>query len=331
MKDHLESSCPEKIVPCSQVENGCMWKGQRVSLKAHVDNCPYESIKGFFVLHNTKMMQLSKDNERLRRRSDELEGVVRILRQELECAKIALGPWYRLVYPVRPPVTASYDQYLNDEGAVTVPGQMLLGGMHPTTDGTSHPELRVESVGAETFDFPHPFSFIGQTQNHIPNIYATDNASETTIVTNTEHGSNPSTHTSSHAVDSHDLGGGAMSGNDSSGSGSSNGLGTIQNATGFVLSPETSDPQATSATPPTTLFSDHFPSENQVLSDEGHVSPSQPQGWHYTPSPNSMPSGPIPSIHLPVSISALVIRQQLQSTDHIHEMGSEPAADLCIY
>ena len=329
MKDHLESSCPERVVPCNQAENGCTWKGRRVSLKVHIDNCPYESIKGFFDLHNAKMSQLSKDNERLRRRSDELEGVVRILRQELEWAKIALGPWYRPVYPERPPVTTNYDQY-PDEGICTGPGPSrvgptLLGGMHPTTGGTFHPEPRVENVGAETFDLSDPFPFISQMQSHIPNIYATNNASPTTIVASTESSSNLSTYTSSHAVesgDNHDLGEDAISGNGSSGSGSSNGLGSIQNATGFVLSRETSNLQPTSATPPTAHFSDHFPSENQVVFEE-HGSPSQPQGWEYTPSPNSMSSNPGLSIHSPVSISAFAIRNRGFSCNPLitHEMG----------
>src|SRR5882757_2246656 len=32
LKDHLSNSCPEKMVPCVQTENGCTWKGRRASL-----------------------------------------------------------------------------------------------------------------------------------------------------------------------------------------------------------------------------------------------------------------------------------------------------------
>src|SRR5579872_5683954 len=131
MKEHLASSCLEKIIRCSQADNGCTWKGRKLSLEAHVDKCPYESIKGFFVIHNAKVVQLSRDNERMRRRASELEGTVRILRQELEWTKIALRPWFRPAYPERPSTTSGCIRYPSDEGANTRPPPSRVGPMPP--------------------------------------------------------------------------------------------------------------------------------------------------------------------------------------------------------
>jgi hypothetical protein len=196
MKDHLANSCLERIVSCRQAGNGCAWKGRMVSLETHVDKCPYESIKGFFAIHSTQMAQLSKENERLRRRTDELEGKIRILRQELEWAKLALGPWYRPVYPERPPMSANCTQCPDDEGASAEPGlsqvgPVLLQDVDPT-GGTSLPEPRVENGATEVFDFFDPFSFISQRQDRVSSIYATSNAPTTASATNTDTNNNSS-------------------------------------------------------------------------------------------------------------------------------------------
>lgn len=309
-KNHLANFCPEKIVSCGQAENGCSWKSRRLSLKTHVEQCPYESIKGFFAIHNTKMAQLSKDNERLWRRTEELGGVVRILKQELGWAKLALGPWYRPVYTERPLLTTNYIQYPNDEDASAGQGAtgvrlMLPRVMDPIASGTSRPEPRVENGATEAFGFFDPFSFVGQTRNHDANIHAANNAPTTTTVTSAE--PNLQTRASSHAVESgnsHDPNGDTISG-----PGYSNGSETIQNPTASVLSPGTRNFQSTSAAPATALFSDHFPPENRAAFEESGSS-SLPQGWQHALSSNSMPSSPNPGIHSPVSISALVARKR---------------------
>ena len=305
MGAHLESSCPEKMVTCDQAENGCTWKGPRLSLNAHLGKCVYESIKGFFAIHKTEMSQLSKHNERLRRRTEELEGAVRILKQELEWAKIALGPWYRPVYTERPHLTTNYAQNPNGEGPAAGQGPsrvrpMLSRGMDPMTGGISHPLPRVENGATEVVDFFDPFSFIGQTRNHDRDVHPANNASTTTGVINA--GSNPSIHTSGRTVesgDSHDL-----SVDTTPGSGPSNGLETIQNANVSVSSPGTSNLQTASTPPSATLFPDHFPSENQVGFEEGGLS-SQPRGWRHALPPNSMLSNPSPGTHPVVSIPIL--------------------------
>lgn len=271
--DHLASSCSEKIVPCSQTGNGCTWKGRRLSLEAHTEKCPYESIKGFFAIHDSKMAQLSKENERLRRRTDELEGAVRILRQELEWAKVALEPWYRPIYSERPSMTANYNRYPSNGGPNTMPGptqvgQVLLQRMNLATSNTSLPGSRGESGATETLDLFDPFTFIGQSQGQTSNVHAANNPSTTTTIVSSESNPSLSAYTNNHAVgprDSDDIGGDAIPE-----SGSSNSPGFIQDPTGFTLSPGTSNLQSASTAPSL---------------------------------PNPMSTNPIPSIHSHVSIS----------------------------
>ena len=308
MKDHLANSCLEKVVPCRQAGNGCTWKGRRVSLETHVDKCPYESIKGFFAIHSTQTTQLSKENDRLRRRTGELEGTIRILRQELEWAKLALGPWYHPVYPERPPMSANCTQCPNDEGAgagfgPSQVGPILLQDVDPT-GSTSLPEPRAENGATETFDFFDPFSFISQIQDHVSSIHATSNASTTTSVTNTDTNTNTSSNASGRAIESHgvhDFNRDVVFGSGPSGSGPSDGPRPIHYVTVTALSPGASNLQSTFPASPAALLSDHFPSEGG--------SPSRTQGWqHVSSPPASMPPNTSPGIHSPVSITVFQLR-----------------------
>ena len=305
MMDHLANSCLEKTVSCRQAVNGCTWKGRRVSLETHVDKCPYESVKGFFSIHNTQIAQLSKENDRLRRRTDRLEGTIRILRQELEWAKLALGPWYRPVYPERPPMSANCTQCPNNEGAGTVSGPsqigpILLQDVDPTGSAPL-PEPRVENEATETFDFFDPFSFISQRQDHISSIHVTSNASTTATTTNPDTDTIISSNASGQAIESHgvhDLNRDMAFGSGPSGSGSSNVPRSTHYATVTTLSPRASNLQSVSPRSPPALLSDHFPSEGG--------SSSRTQGWqHVSSPPASMPSNPSLSIHSPVSIIVL--------------------------
>lgn len=303
MKDHLAGSCPEKTVPCIQADNGCTWSGRRVSLEAHVSQCPYESIKGFLAIHSTQMAQLSKENERLRRRTSELEGTVRILRQEVGWVTHALGPWYRPAYPERPSMSYNRAERPNegDASARPVPsrvGPMLVRG----AGGTPWSEPMAENGATEAFDFIDPSSFTSQRGNQVSGVYATNNASTTTGAANIDPNINPSANAGYHAAESHnshDLNGGA-----SYESGPSNGSGFVYTATGTSLSPGASNPQSVAAALPMALFSDHFPSEDREAFEGG--SSSRPQSWQHVPSQaNLMSSSPSPNIHSPVSISVL--------------------------
>ena len=294
LKDHVVSSCPEKIVPCKQADNGCVWRGRRVSLETHGNQCTYESLRGFFAIHNSQMTQLSKDNERLRRRSDELEGTIRILRQELEWVKIALGPWCRPIYPERPSVSTNYTRYPNDENASTASVLGRVGPIHSRsvdpTGGTSQPDPSAENgATTEAFDLVDPFSFSTRRRNQVPGVYATNTASTTVGAVNAE---DPNTNHSADTVES-------QNGRDPNREASYN-----TTVTGTALSPGASDLQSTFTAPPVTLLSDYFPSEG-LEEYEGGPS-SRPQGWQHVPSPtNPMTPNHHSTIHSPVSISVL--------------------------
>lgn len=62
---------------------------------SHSPSCAYESLKGFFRIHDNQLSALTEENARLRHNIDALEGLVAIMRREMEAVKAALGPWYR--------------------------------------------------------------------------------------------------------------------------------------------------------------------------------------------------------------------------------------------
>jgi len=263
-----------------------------VSLETHISQCAYESIKGFFAIHNSQMTQLSKDNERLRCRTDELEGTIRILRQELEWVKIALGPWCRPIYPDRPSVSSNYAQYPTNEDASTASvlgraGPIPLRAVDPT-GGTSHPEPRAENGATEGFDLVDPFSFSNRRRNQVPGVYATNTASTTADAV----GADSDTSSSAEAVES-------QNGRDLNGEASYN------TTTRTALSHGVGDLQSTFSAPPAALLSDYFPSEDREELEEGGPS-SRPQGWQHVSSPiYQMTPNTNSSTYSPVSIPVL--------------------------
>lgn len=101
--DHLHSEtvahaevCPGAIVACDQASNGCDWTGVRLALReTHLRNCPYVALQGFFRISDAQAAALEAENVRLRARLDSVEGMVSVMRRELQAVKGALGPWYR--------------------------------------------------------------------------------------------------------------------------------------------------------------------------------------------------------------------------------------------
>ena len=241
------------------------------------------------------MTQLSKDNERLRRRTDELEGTIRILRQELEWAKIALGPWYRAIYPDRPSVSSNYAQYPTNGDASTASvldraGPIPVQGVDPT-GGTSHPEPSAENGATEGFDLVDPLSFSSRRRNQVPSVYANNTASTTADAvyadSNTSSSAGPVESQNGHNLNSE---------------------ASYNTTTRTALSPGANDLQSTFSAPPAALLSDYFPSEGREEFEEGGPS-SRPQGWQHVSSP-AYPVTPNsnPSVYSPVSISVLVAR-----------------------
>jgi hypothetical protein len=88
--------CPAALIPCLHASNGCPWTGPRDTLASlHIPSCPFEAIKGFFALNNTKFERTAEENLVMRQKIDTLESLVLTLKRELQSAKTALGPWYR--------------------------------------------------------------------------------------------------------------------------------------------------------------------------------------------------------------------------------------------
>jgi len=70
--------------------------GQRLALKeSHMRNCPYVALRAFFRLSDAQVAALETENARLRVRLDSAEGMLSVMRHELQAIKGALGPWYR--------------------------------------------------------------------------------------------------------------------------------------------------------------------------------------------------------------------------------------------
>ncbi|KAI0245183.1 hypothetical protein BJV78DRAFT_1266981 [Lactifluus subvellereus] len=88
--------CPAAVVPCEYASHGCSWTGPRLALtETHITHCPYAGLQGFFRISDNRATELETENARLRARLDVAEGMLAVMRQELQVIKGALGPWYR--------------------------------------------------------------------------------------------------------------------------------------------------------------------------------------------------------------------------------------------
>ena len=99
--EHLRSDspshpdvCPATIVPCEHAAHGCSWTGPRSALQdTHTPHCPYTALQGFFRISDSRAAALETENVRLRARLDAAEGMLAVMRHELQAIKGALGPW----------------------------------------------------------------------------------------------------------------------------------------------------------------------------------------------------------------------------------------------
>ncbi|KAF8520417.1 hypothetical protein BU17DRAFT_46668 [Hysterangium stoloniferum] len=95
MSSHV-SICPDARVECTHAPHGCPWTGLRRELPAsHIMQCPYEAIKGFLALHGSHISTLQAENALLRKRIEDAESSLRNTKRDLQCAKVALGPWFK--------------------------------------------------------------------------------------------------------------------------------------------------------------------------------------------------------------------------------------------
>ncbi|KAH8997674.1 hypothetical protein EDB86DRAFT_2803416, partial [Lactarius hatsudake] len=99
--EHLRSQsashadvCPSAIVPCEHAAHGCSWTGPRSELQStHTPHCPYAALQGFFRISDARAAALETENVLLRARLDAAEGMLAVMRHELQAVKGALGPW----------------------------------------------------------------------------------------------------------------------------------------------------------------------------------------------------------------------------------------------
>ncbi|KIY62830.1 hypothetical protein CYLTODRAFT_438788 [Cylindrobasidium torrendii FP15055 ss-10] len=87
-------TCERAPVVCTHAPNGCSWKGERRLRDGHISSCPYEAIKGFFIIHKDTTAALKEENALLQAKIDALQGHLRATTRDLQVAKAALGPWY---------------------------------------------------------------------------------------------------------------------------------------------------------------------------------------------------------------------------------------------
>ncbi|KAI8997458.1 hypothetical protein BDB01DRAFT_771213 [Pilobolus umbonatus] len=87
---HLEE-CPQLEVGCTFADFGCEWKDKREGLKSHLEQCPYEKIKGYLykqrdaaLYTSNEMKKLHKENEALRRQQIQSENLLEGLTERLE-------------------------------------------------------------------------------------------------------------------------------------------------------------------------------------------------------------------------------------------------------
>ena len=110
------TTCPGAILSCPHAINGCQWTGSRQSLAStHLASCPYETVRDFFPLNNSRLSSLTAENILLKHRVEALEGMVHTFKREMQAVKTALGPWYRLDGANRSTVLATSDTPSNTQ------------------------------------------------------------------------------------------------------------------------------------------------------------------------------------------------------------------------
>ncbi|KAJ3178963.1 hypothetical protein HDU87_003232 [Geranomyces variabilis] len=75
------SICQEATMSCPHISHGCPWEGKRrLFYSDHKSSCPFEAIKGFFILNDQKMDALTRLNMTLKSEISDLRTEIAILR-----------------------------------------------------------------------------------------------------------------------------------------------------------------------------------------------------------------------------------------------------------
>ncbi|TCD62918.1 hypothetical protein EIP91_006216 [Steccherinum ochraceum] len=127
VSEHRET-CGDKIVTCVHAAYGCPWEGRRALLQPlHLPGCSYESMKGFFTIHDAQISTLTQENLRLRHQLTVLQGMMSILQRELDGVKGILGPWYRPDTLTVSPLASTDVQYVEQAADVVTPTESFGG------------------------------------------------------------------------------------------------------------------------------------------------------------------------------------------------------------
>ncbi|KAH9170149.1 hypothetical protein EDB89DRAFT_2072272 [Lactarius sanguifluus] len=154
--EHLRSQsashadvCPAAIVPCEHAAHGCSWTGPRSELQStHTPHCPYAALQGFFRISDARAAALETENVLLRARLDAAEGMLAVMRHELQAIKGALGPWspdadcsppspYAQA-ALSPAAAAAHHHPFSPPASATVPLYQWRGHNDPPADVMAH-------------------------------------------------------------------------------------------------------------------------------------------------------------------------------------------------
>ncbi|KDQ57784.1 hypothetical protein JAAARDRAFT_156781 [Jaapia argillacea MUCL 33604] len=92
---YSQTTPPTDLSPCPHSSYGCQYTGSSTTLEtSHLPTCPYESIKHFFPVHESRLKALTNENAILKIKTEALEGVVRVMQKEMEAVRWVLGPWW---------------------------------------------------------------------------------------------------------------------------------------------------------------------------------------------------------------------------------------------
>ncbi|KAJ3358627.1 hypothetical protein HDU91_005156 [Kappamyces sp. JEL0680] len=75
--------CPGAIVSCTYSHLGCSWEGRRREVAAHLSECYYEKLQGFFALFERERRQLLEENAKLKITIGELESQLSDVRKSI--------------------------------------------------------------------------------------------------------------------------------------------------------------------------------------------------------------------------------------------------------
>ncbi|KAI9453154.1 hypothetical protein BJY52DRAFT_1205548 [Lactarius psammicola] len=145
---HLKDDC----LFVEHAAHGCSWTGPRSALQdTHTPHCPYAALQGFFRISDARSAALESENVLLRARLDAAEGMLAVMRHELQAIKGALGPWspdadssppspysQAALSSPQPPPAAAHHLPFSPPTSASVPPYSWRGHYDPPADVMAH-------------------------------------------------------------------------------------------------------------------------------------------------------------------------------------------------